>query len=126
MNSKPLQILQYNTARSKDVVMADFLRKPAVAQAEIIAVQEPWKNAYKDDTHHPIKQTHHLFVRNNGLSANGFTMPHLACDDSGETMSRPGVISSDMTLRQNRTTVISGSMIYQSGCFDMSIPVDLI
>jgi hypothetical protein len=40
--------------------MADFLRKSAAAEADIIAIQEPWKNRFIDDTHHPIKQSHHL------------------------------------------------------------------
>lgn len=40
--------------------MAQFLRDPAVLQADIIAIQEPWKNPYKDDTHHPAKETHEL------------------------------------------------------------------
>ncbi|KAJ5667630.1 hypothetical protein N7507_003494 [Penicillium longicatenatum] len=40
--------------------MAQFLRDPAVLAADIIAIQEPWINPYKDDTHHPAKQTHEL------------------------------------------------------------------
>jgi endonuclease/exonuclease/phosphatase family metal-dependent hydrolase len=40
--------------------MAQFLRDPVVLQAEVIAIQEPWRNLFKDDTHHPEKQTHEL------------------------------------------------------------------
>ena len=55
-----LLVYQYNTRRSKDVVMAQFLRDPEVLKADIIAIQEPWENPFKDDTHHPAKQTHEL------------------------------------------------------------------
>jgi hypothetical protein len=40
--------------------MADFMAKPEVIQADIIAVQEPWENPYNDTTYHPLKQTHEL------------------------------------------------------------------
>ncbi|KAJ1706371.1 putative reverse transcriptase [Aspergillus flavus] len=40
--------------------MAQFLRDPAVLQADIIAVQEPWKNPYSDTTHHPALGSHQL------------------------------------------------------------------
>jgi hypothetical protein len=40
--------------------MADFLAKPAVVKADIIAVQEPWENPYNNTTYHPLKQTHEL------------------------------------------------------------------
>ncbi|KAJ5901433.1 hypothetical protein N7504_007427 [Penicillium tannophilum] len=40
--------------------MAQFLRDPAVLNADIIAIQEPWINPYNDTTHHPAKQTHEL------------------------------------------------------------------
>ena len=41
MNKTTLEILQYNVHRSKDVVIADFLRNPRVLEADIIAIQEP-------------------------------------------------------------------------------------
>ncbi|OOQ82702.1 putative reverse transcriptase [Penicillium brasilianum] len=40
--------------------MAQFLRDPEVISADVIAIQEPWENPYKNDTHHPLKQTHEL------------------------------------------------------------------
>ncbi|KAI9037662.1 uncharacterized protein KD926_000148 [Aspergillus affinis] len=57
---KPLHILQYNTNRSKDKVMAQFLRDPAVLEADLIFVQEPWENPYQDTTHHPANGSHQL------------------------------------------------------------------
>jgi hypothetical protein len=60
MNKTNLEILQYNVHRSKDVVMADFLRDPRVLEADIIAIQEPWENPYTDTTHYLAKATHEL------------------------------------------------------------------
>ncbi|KAL2784222.1 hypothetical protein BJX66DRAFT_90922 [Aspergillus keveii] len=40
--------------------MADFLRRKEVLEADIIALQEPWRNPSKDNTHHPAKATHNL------------------------------------------------------------------
>src|SRR5690348_11811111 len=57
---RPFQILQYNVHRSKNVVMAQFLRDPKVLEADIIAIQEPWDNPYQDTTHHPANATHQL------------------------------------------------------------------
>ncbi|PCG88662.1 Endonuclease/exonuclease/phosphatase [Penicillium occitanis (nom. inval.)] len=58
------EILQYNTHKSKDEVMATFLRDPEVLQASVIAIQEPWKNEYDDTTHQPSRLTHQLlYVR---------------------------------------------------------------
>jgi hypothetical protein len=39
--SRELKIYQYNIHRSKDVVMAQFLREQEVISADIIAIQEP-------------------------------------------------------------------------------------
>jgi hypothetical protein len=58
--STPFEILQYNTHKSKDKVMATFLRDPEVLKASIIAIQEPWKNEYDDTTHQPARLTHQL------------------------------------------------------------------
>ena len=57
---KELKIYQYNVRRSKDVVMAQFLRDPEVISADIIAIQEPWENPFQDSTHHLLRQTHEL------------------------------------------------------------------
>jgi exonuclease III len=57
---KLFQILQYNVHRSKNVVMARFLRDPKVLEADIIAIQEPWDNPFQDTTHHPANTTHQL------------------------------------------------------------------
>jgi hypothetical protein len=60
INKTTLEIIQYNVHRSKDVVMADFLRNPRVLEADIIAIQEPWEKPYTETTHHPAKATHEL------------------------------------------------------------------
>jgi hypothetical protein len=38
MNKTTLEIIQYNVHRSKDIVMADFLRNPRVLEADIITI----------------------------------------------------------------------------------------
>jgi hypothetical protein len=58
--NQSLQIIQYNVDRSCEIVMADFLRRKEVLEADIIALQEPWRNPFKDDTHHPAKATHYM------------------------------------------------------------------
>ncbi|EEA25056.1 reverse transcriptase, putative [Talaromyces marneffei ATCC 18224] len=50
----------YNTHKSKDEVMATFLRDSTVLQASVIAIQEPWRNEYDDTTHQPARLTHQL------------------------------------------------------------------
>ena len=57
---RPFHIIQYNMHRSRDAVMAAFLRDPRALEADIIAAQEPWNNPYNDTTHHPAKKTHQL------------------------------------------------------------------
>lgn len=55
-----LSILQYNTRKSKDQVMASFLRDPKVLEYDIIAIQEPWRHPFLATTHNPIAQRYHL------------------------------------------------------------------
>ncbi|KAG0156962.1 hypothetical protein PDIDSM_4145 [Penicillium digitatum] len=53
--------------------MADFLAKPEVAKADIIAVQEPWENPYNDTTYHPLKRTHELLFPSSVETGGGRT-----------------------------------------------------
>ena len=46
--------------KSKDTAMATLLRNPRIAEYDILAFQEPWKNPYMSTTHHPAKDTFHL------------------------------------------------------------------
>ena len=55
-----LNILQYNVRKAKDTVMATLLRDPKVAEYDILAIQEPWRNPIMSTTHHPAKNTFHL------------------------------------------------------------------
>ena len=50
-----LHILQYNTHKSRNQVMASLLRDPRVLQYDILAIQEPWLNPYQSTTHHLAK-----------------------------------------------------------------------
>lgn len=51
---RDLTIYQYNVHRSKDVVMAQFLREEEVVSADIIAMQEPWENPFQQHSP-PVK-----------------------------------------------------------------------
>ena len=55
-----LSILQYNVRKSRDTVMATLLRDSRVAEFDVLALQEPWRNPYIATTHHPAKDTFHL------------------------------------------------------------------
>ena len=59
-----LNILQYNVRKAKDTVMATLLRDPRVAEYDVLAIQEPWKNPFMSTTHHPAKDIFHLCYPN--------------------------------------------------------------
>ncbi|KAJ3552838.1 hypothetical protein NPX13_g11022 [Xylaria arbuscula] len=40
--------------------MATMLRDPKVLEYDILAIQEPWRNPFKETTHHPAKSAFHL------------------------------------------------------------------
>ena len=48
-----LKVLQYNVQKSKDKVMAPLLADKATASYDILALQEPWHNPYKNATYCP-------------------------------------------------------------------------
>lgn len=49
--SRKLSILQYNTHKSLDGVMAPLLRDPRIRDYDILAIQEPWRSTHKNTTH---------------------------------------------------------------------------
>ncbi|KAI9036090.1 uncharacterized protein KD926_002467 [Aspergillus affinis] len=48
------------SARTQSTIRQEFLRDPAVLEADLILVQEPWENPYQDTTHHPANGSHQL------------------------------------------------------------------
>lgn len=60
IEQQQLNILQYNVRKSKDTVMATLLRDPRVADYDVLAIQEPWRNPFMSTTHHPAKNIFHL------------------------------------------------------------------
>lgn len=50
-NYHPLYILQYNTERSRNQVMATFLWESMTLEAIVITVQASWENKYEEVTH---------------------------------------------------------------------------
>ena len=48
-----LKVLQYNVQKSKDKVIAPLLADKTAATYDILALQEPWQNPYKNTTYYP-------------------------------------------------------------------------
>jgi ribonuclease HI len=70
---KSFEILQYNVHKSWPV-MATFLRDRNVLTADVIAVQEPWKNQLQQTTHQPATGTFQLLyptVKDNSEGSDG-------------------------------------------------------
>ena len=40
--------------------MAQFMRDPLVLEADVIAIQEPWKNPFQDTIYYPANQIYQL------------------------------------------------------------------
>jgi len=55
-----LNILQYNVRKAKDTVMATLLRDPRVAEYNVLAIQEPWRNPFMLTTYHSAKDIFYL------------------------------------------------------------------
>lgn len=56
-----LSILQYNVRKSYGQVMAPLFADNAfISSFDIITIQEPWRNAYQNKTHHPRKDLFEL------------------------------------------------------------------
>jgi hypothetical protein len=64
---KPFEILQYNVHKSWSV-MATFLRDKKVLAANVIAVQEPWKNELQHTTHEPATASFQLLYPTEGAA----------------------------------------------------------
>ena len=59
-----LSILQHNTMKSRDKVMASLLRDKRIIKYDILAIQEPWRNPFMNTTHNPIPQHFELAYHN--------------------------------------------------------------
>ena len=57
---RQISILQYNVMRSRTKVMAPLFRDRRTREFDIIALQEPWKNPFRDTTYHPLKREFEL------------------------------------------------------------------
>lgn len=55
-----IRILQYNVNKSRDKVLVALLADPQVADFDIIAVQEPWRNTYDSSSYNPRDSGFHL------------------------------------------------------------------
>ena len=55
-----LTILQYNTRKSRKEVMISLFENEHIKEVDIIALQEPWRNPWKNTTYHPLKSLFEL------------------------------------------------------------------
>ncbi|KAK8095120.1 reverse transcriptase [Apiospora kogelbergensis] len=62
-----IKLLQYNTRKSKDKVMASLFRDPKTTEYHIIAIQEPWINKNEYNSHNPMASIFTLWLPPAGL-----------------------------------------------------------
>ena len=60
MDLSTLSILQYNTRKSRNIVMVPLFQSENILNIDIIALQEPWRNTRDQTTYHPRKDAFHL------------------------------------------------------------------
>lgn len=63
-----LRILQYNIRKSYGQVMAPLFSEENIADFDISALQEPWKNTYQNTTFHPRKDAFELAYMDDPLT----------------------------------------------------------
>jgi exonuclease III len=59
-----LKILQYNVQRSRNKVMIDLLEQEEVLNADILAIQEPWRNRTTEEGYNPHPERFRLIEKN--------------------------------------------------------------
>lgn len=60
MDMSTLSILQYNTRKSRNIVMVLLFQNESILNIDIIALQKPWKNTRDQTTYHSQKDVFHL------------------------------------------------------------------
>jgi endonuclease/exonuclease/phosphatase family metal-dependent hydrolase len=60
---KALRILQYNVQKSREVVLANLFKDPRIAEYDLLAIQEPWRNPFTTTSYNPIKTHFQLLYR---------------------------------------------------------------
>ncbi len=60
-----LSILQYNTRKSRNIVMIPLFQNDNILDIDIITLQEPWRNTRDQTTYHPRKESFHLLYPKN-------------------------------------------------------------
>src|SRR5438132_823521 len=61
MMNRRLNILQYNVQKSRTLAMIPLFNCGAIAQYDIIAIQEPWQNPRRKTTHQPLRSGFRLY-----------------------------------------------------------------
>ncbi|KMP06686.1 hypothetical protein CIRG_06367 [Coccidioides immitis RMSCC 2394] len=57
--------MEYNVMKSKDKIMASLLRDKIITKYNIVAIQEPWRNPFRNTTHNSISQYFELAYMDN-------------------------------------------------------------
>ena len=94
-----LTILQYNTRKSRNIVMIPLFQNDKILNIDIIAIQEPWRNTRDQTTYHPRKDSFHLLYSENDKTRVCFFI-NKKIDQSTwtYTMDGPNIISLHLNL----------------------------
>ena len=55
-----LKVLQYNVRKSKKKVMVPLLADKVIVSYDVLALQEPWQNPYKNATYCPSRSAFYV------------------------------------------------------------------
>ena len=101
-----MHILQYNVQKSWDVGLASLFRDPRIADCDIIAIQEPWRNPFIATSYHPLKATFNLAYPDNEETRVCFYV-NQRIDPSTWTISRS---AKDMIILEIDHTALGGRL----------------
>ncbi len=94
-----LTIIQYNTRKSRSLVMILLFQNDEILNIDIIAIQEPWRNTRDQTIYHPRKNSFHLLYSENDKTRVCFFI-NKKIDQSNwtYTMDGPDIISLHLNL----------------------------
>jgi hypothetical protein len=104
---RELKLLQYNVQKSKDKVMVPLFEDPAVADFDIVAIQEPWRNPYTPTTYNRRQGNFHLVFPPEGGRACIFINKRLHLDSWKASVHSPDLCSVSLKLGDQDLTIYS-------------------
>ena len=99
-----IKILQYNVNKSRNKVLAGLLADPRVADFDIIAIQEPWRNTYDSSAYNTRDSGFHLVDKKDGDSRVSMYINKRISTDSWSEVSH-SLDSHTITLRVGTTQI---------------------